>query len=455
MQDDSGVAVPSIEQCREIFERVQAASKSMGVPDVELLMGVRAEALTRFANNTIHQNVAEQTNFLSVRVLIGNRTARATTNRLDAGSIRDVVEQAIILTKAAAPNEDVLPLAPPQPVATVARFDAATADTTPEDRARAVAESIRVVEANSQTAAGIYSTEHEMEAIFNSDGLAAWHSETMARFSITAIADDSSGWAKASATARGALNPLDLARRACEKAELSRKPRELPPGEYVVILEPAATLDLVGQMFADFSATALEDQHSFLTGRLGTKLFGENIHISDDCRHLFQSGAPFDGEGVLRRRLALVERGVAREVAYSRASARRAGVEPTGHGFPLPNDIGEAPLNIVIEGGSTPLDKMIASTGRGILVTRLWYIREVDPYEKIMTGMTRDGTFLIEDGRLVCGLKNFRFNQSLIELLNHVEAMSPSVRASGEEAMDMVVPAMKVRDFHFSELTKF
>ena len=455
MQDDGRVAVPTIEQCREIFERVQAASKSMGVPDVELLMGIRAEALTRFANNTIHQNVAEQANFLSVRTLIGNRTARATTNRLDANAIRDVVEQAIILTKAAAPNEDVLPLALPHPVAAVPRFAAETAATIPEDRARAVAEAIRLVEAESQTAAGIYSTEHELEAIFNSTGLEAWHSETMARFSLTAIADDSSGWAKGAATARGGLNPFDLARRACEKAKLSRQPRELPPGEYTVILEPAATLDLVGQMFGDFSATALEDQHSFLTGRLGTKLFGENIHISDDCRHPFQSGAPFDGEGLSRRRLALVDRGIARELAYSRASARRAGVEPTGHGFPLPNDIGEAPLNIVIEGGSTPLDEMIASTERGILVTRLWYIREVDPYEKIMTGMTRDGTFLIEDGRLVCGLKNFRFNQSLIELLNNVEAMSPPVRASGEEAMDMVVPAMKVRDFHFSELTKF
>jgi PmbA protein len=455
MRDDRNGPFSSLEQCRDIFERVQVAAKSMGVPNVEMLMGARTEALTRFANNTIHQNVAERTNFLSIRALIGNRTARATTNRLDPDWIRDVVEQTITLTKAAAPNDDVLPLAAPLPIATVARFDPATAATTPEERARSVAEAIRIVEADSQTAAGIYSTEHEVEAIFNSAGVAAWHAETMARFSITAMRDDSSGWAKASATARGTLDPLGLARRACRKAKLSSKPRELPPGEYVVILEPAATLDLVGQMFGDFSATALEDQHSFLTERVGTKLFGENIRILDDCRHPLQSGAPFDGEGVPRRSLTLVERGFPRDVAYSRASARRGGVEPTGHGFPLPNDVGEAPANIVIEGGSTSLDQMVSSTERGILVTRLWYIREVDPYEKIMTGMTRDGTFLIEDGRLVCGLKNFRFNQGLIELLNNVEAMSPSVRASGEEAIDMVVPAMKVRGFHFTELTKF
>ncbi len=222
-----------------------------------------------------------------------------------------------------------------------------------------------------------------------------------------------------------------------------------------MVLEPAAVLDLVGQMFGDFSATALDDKRSFLTGRLGEKLFGENIHITDDVAHPLQAGVAFDGEGVRRRKLALVEAGVPREVAYARSSAHRAGVEPTGHGFPLPNEIGEAPLNIVIAGGDTSVDQMIASIDRGILVTRLWYIREVDPYEKIMTGMTRDGTFLIENGQVAAGLRNFRFNQSIIELLNNVDALSPAVRASGEESFDMVVPAMKVRDFHFTEVTRF
>src|SRR5580704_296167 len=153
--------------------------------------------------------------------------------------------------------------------------------------------------------------------------------------------------------------------------------------------------------------------------------------------------------------MSLFDGGVPRDVAYSRASAPRAGVAPTGHGIPLPNEIGEAPMNIVIAGGNTSIDDMIASTARGILVTRLWYIREVDPYEKIMTGMTRDGTFLIEDGRVVAGLRNFRFNQGIIDLLKNVEALSPAVRASGEEAFDMVVPAMKAHNFHFTEATRF
>ncbi len=306
-----------------------------------------------------------------------------------------------------------------------------------------------------QTAAGIYSTGQTVEAILNSEGLAAWHPETLAQFSITAMAEDSSGWAKASAVARQSFQPVELARRASDKARLSRAPREIPPGRYTVVLEPAAVLDFVGQMFGDFSATSMRDQRSFLTDRLGTKLFGENIHIFDDAAHPLQTGVPFDGEGVPRRKLTLVEAGVPRELAYSRASAKRAGVEPTGHGFPLPNEIGEAPLNIVIQGGSTSVDQMIESTGSGILVTRLWYIREVDPYEKILTGMTRDGTFLIEDGRVVSGLRNFRFNQGIIELLNNVEALSPAARVSGEETFDMVVPAMKARDFNFTEVTRF
>jgi predicted Zn-dependent protease len=277
----------------------------------------------------------------------------------------------------------------------------------------------------------------------------------MARFSITAMAKDSSGWAKTSACDRRAFSPKELAESAARKAAQSRAPRELPAGRYTVILEPAAVLDLAGQMFGDFSGTAIRDGRSFLNDRLGEKLFGANITIHDDVFHPGQSGTPFDGEGVPRRRLTLVERGEIRDIAYSRQAAAQAHVEATGHGFPLPNEVGEAPMNIVIEGGTTTLQEMIAGAGRAILVTRLWYIREVDPYQKIFTGMTRDGTFLVENGEITAGLRNFRFNQSLIEMLSNVEALSPTIRASGEETHDMVVPAMKVANFNFTEVTRF
>ena len=226
-------------------------------------------------------------------------------------------------------------------------------------------------------------------------------------------------------------------------------------------------LDIVGFMFWDYSGMAILDQRSFLTGRIGTKLFGDNITIWDDVAHPLQTGSPFDGEGVNRQRVALVENGIVKRVVYARATAARmkqseykdkvGPIEATGHGFALPNEMGEMPLNIVFAEAGHPqtVDQMIASTERGVLVTRLWYIREVEPFEKMLTGMTRDGTFLVENGRVQGGVRNFRFNESLIHMLSNVEAMSAPVRAGGEESFDMVVPAMKVKEFNFTEVTKF
>lgn len=438
-----------------IFEQVQAAARALGVAEVEAIVASSDQALTRFANNAISQNVAERSGHLSVRPLIDGRTARASTNRLDAESIRRTVEEAVALTRLSEPDPDLLPLAGPEPYPVVQRHYAATAQATPRERALAVAEAIAIVEDAGQTAAGIYSTGDATFALLNSRGVSAWYAESMARFSITAMAGDSSGWAKASACYHGDLDPVALAHSAAHKATASAAPRELAPGRYTVILEPAAVADLVGQMFGDFSATAIRDGRSFLNDRIGKKMFGDNITIYDDARHPLQAGAPFDGEGVARRGLTLVENGVVREIAYCRQAAARAGVAATGHGYPLPNEYGEAPVNIVIAGGETPVQEMVAGAERAILVTRLWYIREVDPYEKIFTGMTRDGTFLVEGGRVTGGVRNFRFNESLIEMLSQVFALSPTVRVSGEESADLVAPAMQVAGFHFTEVTRF
>ena len=438
-----------------IFGQVVDAARAQGVTEVEAILASDSSALTRFANNAIHQNVSERNTLLSVRAVIGGRTARASTNRLDRERIRGVVEQAIAITRLTGSDPELQPLADPATYPEVNRWFESTADATPAERARAVAEAIGAVEAAGQTAAGIYSTEESCFALLNSRGVNASYRETTARFSITAMAGDSSGWAKAGACDLRDLNPLELARTAARKASQSSAPRELPAGRYTVILEPAAVLDLAGQMFADFSATAIREGRSFLNDRIGKRVFGGNITIHDDVCHPLQSGAPFDGEGVPRRRLTLVNGGVVREIAYSRQAAALAGAAPTGHGFPLPNEYGETPANIVIAGGDSSIEKMLTSTERGILVTRFWYIREVDPYEKIFTGMTRDGTFLVEDGRVTAGIRNFRFNQSLVEMLSNVESLSATVRASGEETFDMVAPAMKVRDFNFTEVTRF
>ncbi len=432
-------------------------------------------ALTRFANNTIHQNVEEEGYVASIRTNFGGRTARATANQFDDQSLKRAVGASEKLAKVQEPDPDLLPMPNANeadgtggaPVAPITRFFAQTAAVTPGERADVVKGIVAIADRHKLTTAGIYSTSESVEGIFNSRGLAGWHTQTLAEVSITMLGDDSSGWQKLNSPDVGRLDPSLLAETAARKAVESTHPREIAPGKYTVILEPAAVLDIVGFMFWDFSGTAILDQRSFLNDRVGTKLFGENINIWDDVAHPLQAGSPFDGEGMRRQRVSLVENGTVQRVVYARGTAAKmkksecaakAGrVEPTGHGFPLPNEMGEMPMNIVFGSPETPqtVEQMIASTERGILVTRLWYIREVDPYEKIVTGMTRDGTFLVENGKVQRGLRNFRFNQSLIAMLSNVEAMSVPVRASGEESFDMVVPAMKVKEFIFTEATKF
>ena len=435
----------------ELLRIAEAEAHGTGVKDVELLISESANALTRFANNAIHQNVAQLDHQCSIRVAVDKRTARASTNRLDADSIRRTTSDATALARSSEPDELLPDLFEPASVTPLSRVAQATVESTPHSRAEIVSHAIGVIDGAGQTAAGILSADQSHEWLLNSRGVKLEYSETLARFSVTAMAADSSGWAKASSVDISAMNCVELARQAMQKARDSAAPREVPPDRYTVILEPAAVLDLVGQIFGDFSATALAEGRSFLAGRVGKQLFGSNISIADDCRHPFQTGAPFDGEGVPRQRLLLVDQGVPREVA----ACRRAGATPTGHGFPLPNEVGEYPLNIVISGGDATTEQMIRSTERGILVTRLWYIREVDPFEKIMTGMTRDGTFLIERGEVVGGVRNFRFNQSIVELLNNVELLGAALRTTGEETYDMVVPAMKAHGFNFTEVTKF
>jgi predicted Zn-dependent protease len=462
------------EKAADIFDRIRRFASA---DEVEVIFTSSRFALTRFANNIIHQNVEEENSIVSIRTNFGGRTARATANQFDDESLQRAVVASENLARVQAPDPDLLAM--PTLVEANSEYRAAdksvratrffeeTAAITPGDRAAVVKSIVAVAAKHRLTTAGIYSSSESGEGIFNSRGLANWHQQTLAEVSITMLADDSSGWQKLNSPDVNQLDAARLAETAAEKAVQSAHPREIAPGKYVVILEPAAVLDIVGFIFWDFSGIAILDQRSFLNDRIGTQLFGENINIHDDVAHPLQAGSPFDGEGMRRQRVPLVENGVVKRVVYARATAQKmkhsehaakvGAIQATGHGFPLPNEAGEMPMNIVFAGPENPrsVEEMIASTDRGVLVTRLWYIREVDPYEKIVTGMTRDGTFLVENGKIQHGLRNFRFNQNLISMLSNVEAMSSPVRASGEESFDMVVPAMKVREFNFTEATKF
>ena len=439
-------------ELRRIAEQIFKVSEA---DETEVDVGAVTSALTRFANNTIHQNVAEQGITISVRAVVDGRTARASTNKTDEESLRRVTASALELAQVQPRNPNLLPMLGAQKLQKVDRFNAKTSAASPADRARAMTGVCKMADAKKQTTAGIFSTSLSEFALANSRGLFEYYQDTRAEFSVTMLEKDSSGWAKATSARVDEIDPDALAERDSQKAADSRSPREIPAGHYTTILEPSAVLDLVGFLFYDFAGTSVHDQRSCFTGRMGKKLFGENISIWDDVYHPLQLGPPFDGEGMPRQRVRLVDRGVPVSLVYSRATAKQMKAKPTGHGFSLPTEDGEAPLNLVFSGGNASTEEMVRSTERGLLITRLWYIREVDPYKKVLTGMTRDGTFLIEGGRVIGAVRNFRFNQSIIEMLANVEMMSPSVRASGEESFDMVVPAMKVRNFHFTEVTKF
>lgn len=442
-------------ELRKIAVSVLRIARSQGIRETEVQIDETIDALTRFANNAIHQHVAEQGLVVSIRTVVDGRTARVTTNRIDEDSLRAAIESAASLAAQQPKDPHLLPMLGKQKYRPVRRFYPGTASLSPESRARAVKQACQLAEKNGQVAAGIFSSGQNQCLLANSRGLSAAYRQTAATFSITMQEGSAASWAKGNTGDYRQFDPAKLAAAASEKAARAQNPVELEPGRYTVILEPAAVLDLVGLLFYDFAATSVADKRSCFSGRVGKPLLGSNVTITDDVYHPDQLGMPFDGEGAPRQRVTLVDGGTVKNLVYSRQSAKQAKVRPTGHGFALPNEYGEAAMNLVIGGGDTPVEKMIASTDRGLLVTRFWYIREVDPYEKVMTGMTRDGLFLIEKGKITKAARNFRFNQSVLEMLRNVESLGPARRAAGEESFEMVVPPMKIGSFQFSEVTKF
>src|SRR5882724_3412496 len=302
----------------DIFGKIKKYSVA---DEVEILIYGGHSALTRFANNTIHQNVAEENYVVSVRTALDGRTARATTNKLDDESLKRVVAASEKLAKVQHPDPDLLPMpgaggGARSTQAVPSRYFDETAAITPEQRAGAVKKIVGVAQKHELTTAGIFSTSESVEGIFNSRGLVDWYKQTSSEVSVTMLAADSSGWQKANSPNVAHLDPVTLAEIAAGKAFESAGPREIPAGKYTVILEPAAVLDIVGFMFFDFGGLAILDQRSFLNNRVGTKLFGENIDIWDDVGHALQSGAPFDGEGIRRQRVQLVEDGVVKRLVY-------------------------------------------------------------------------------------------------------------------------------------------
>ncbi len=305
-----------------------------------------------------------------------------------------------------------------------------------------------------------------VQSIGNSRGLFRYYRETLCEFSVTIVKDGATGWAKAQHPRAADVDVKGLTERALDKAVRSSAPGEIAPGKYTAILEPAAVLDLLAYLWWDFAGTSHTDQLSCLLGKVGKRIFDSRINITDDAQHSLSSGCPFDGEGLPRRRVQLVTSGVLQNLVHGRRSAMHFGsqVAPTGHGLPEPSPVGEYPINLLVESAEQPpanatADDMISLVGPGqqaVLLTRVWYVREVDPSTKLLTGMTRDGTFLVENGKVVKALKNLRFNISVLDLLNNVLALGQSVVTAGEEGFPpALIPPMMVKDFNFTEVTRF
>jgi predicted Zn-dependent protease len=434
------------------------------VDGIEATIDASDVATSRFANNGMTQNQSPALVRISVRVQNGGKQARLSTDVLTPAGLKTLVDNAVTAAALLEPDKDMLPMPGPDKkssVRSVNRWDARTGDFTPQQRADAVAKMVRVAEERGLISAGVFTTGAEVTAIGNSQGLFRYHRQTFAEASVTMKHTDhethseSTGWAKAQSPRVGDINVEAMAMRAADKAMASANPTELPPGKYTVILEPAAVLDLLGYMWYQFAGTSHIDKLSCFLNKVGQQVLGQNINVTDDVFHALQSGAPFDGEGMQRQVVHLVEHGVVSQLVHGRRSAKEMGVPATGHGLPEPSPEGEVPQNIVIAGGSSSLDDMIRNTDRGILLTRVWYVREVDPTKMIVTGMTRDGTFLVENGAIKSGIKNFRFNESLISMLNNVVALGPSERAAGAEGEPSIVPPMKVSEFNFASVTRF
>ncbi len=441
----------------EALQVVTLAVEKSDADETEVLLFASDSALTRYAGNAITQNTSAHTIDLSVRALVGDRVGRASTNRMDPASIEQTVARALEAARQAHDDPQVAHLiAGPLTYAPVDAHDADTAALSAQAKADAIAYVCGEAKQNQIEASGTFSNDATAVALANSRGIQSYYASTQADFAATVASDDSSGWAQATHRRVGDIDPKRVADTAVEKATASRNPKAIEPGAYTVILEPAAATDFLLFMTRSFGAKTVAEGRSFLSGKVGEPVLGSNITLADDAYHPDTGGMPFDFEGTPKQRVPLIEAGVSKGLVYDTKTAQEAGRDSTGHGMPQPSPEGPFPMNLVMAGGDSSLEEMIASTERGILVTHFHYTNVIDPIRLVLTGMTRDGTFWVEGGRIRHAVRNLRFTESAVEALNRVEALSAeTIFASSFFGGGFIVPAMKINNFTFSSATEF
>ncbi len=404
----------------------------------------------RYARNAVSTSGVVEDTQMVVSVAFGKKQGIATINEFDDKSLEKVVRRAEDLARLAPENPEFMPAVGKQSYKETPTFIQKTADIDPEFRAQVAAYSIEACRKKNLVAAGFFTDVSAFTGIANSNGVFGYQRETGLDFTCTVRTEDGrgSGWVKRSIGDVNRFDAREAADVAIEKALRSVDAKALEPGRYTVILEPAATSELIGVMLGSFDARSADEGRSFLSkkgggNRLGEKLFDEQVNIWADPWNPEVSVLPWDGSMLPRERVDVIKNGRINALEYSRYWAQKQKVAPrAGHG------------NMIMAGTDKSTEELIANTKKGILVTRTWYIRMVDPQSVLLTGLTRDGTFYIENGKIMYPIKNFRFNESPVTMLNNIEEVGKPVVIAGDETpYQMLIPAMKVRDFNFTSLS--
>ncbi|MEO5893562.1 MAG: TldD/PmbA family protein [Ferruginibacter sp.] len=437
----------SKEEAQALLKKVIAFSKA---DECEASFSGSEGGNIRYARNAISTSGDVSTLILAVSSTFGKKTGTATINEFDDASLQKVVKRSEETAQLAPENPEYMPLLGPQVYKESITYNPATAAGTPDTRAEAVAKSIKVAEEAKLQAAGFLENTTSFSAVMNSKGLFAYNKDTDVTFSITTRNDagTGSGYAARGFNDIGKLDTYPVTKIACAKAIGSVDAKAIEPGKYTVILEPVAATYMLENLFRGLDARTADEGRSFMSksgggNRLGDQLMDEKVTIYSDPFNTDLPSSTWSREGFPLERINWIEKGVVKNLSYSQFWAQKKNVKPV----PFPG-------NIIMEGGTASLDELIKSTEKGILVSRLWYIRMVDPQTLLLTGLTRDGTFYIENGQIKFPIKNFRFNESPVIMLNNVEALGiPERSISVESFRSYLVPPMKIRDFTFTSLS--
>ncbi|GAC1406345.1 MAG: TldD/PmbA family protein [Candidatus Velthaea sp.] len=440
------------EQRTKVAEALLARSRAGGT---EVSVDFNHQALTRFTHEAVSQNVDEANVSVRVRAVVDGRSGVAATNAFDDGSLAAVAARAYELATFA-PRESIEPVlaGPADVTAPAGAYVGATATATPQGRAQVTHAIFEQARRTGLWCSGYVMTATSGITIATSNGARLSYDATDAGTNVKMNGSDATGFAERYSNDFALIDGAAVGSRAARKALDSREPLAVDPGEWTVILEPPAVGELLRYLTGHFSAQTYGDGASCVSGKLGERILGENVTIRDDYTHPLNPGMPFDFEGFPAGRVALIEGGVARTIVTDSTWAKRLNMPNTGHALPAPNPWGPQSERTVVEPGTKSVDQLVAETKCGLLVTRLWYVRVVDQQSVLLTGMTRDGTFLIEDGKVKGGVRNMRFNESIVSALRGAEFASVQERTGGY-SYSMVTPSVKFARFRFASASPY